>query len=596
MKLFKMLAVLALALALCLASSAVAEEALTGHLGETLPDFSVTTIDGGTFTLSEALKEKDLVMINLWATWCGPCEMEFPYMEEAYEQYKDKVEIIALSVEPEDSDEVLTAYAQAHGMTFPIANGVETGLGGIYATQGIPTTMVIDRFGAVAFIEVGSQTDVGNFTRVFDFFIGDEYTETKLLYEVPPMKPNVDAADAEALSAALNIPEGKIVFGNSEDELVWPFLPVEKDGRTAVAASNSGYNDTGAVLIAHVTVADGEALAFDFATSTESGADVMGVAVDGQRVKVFGGEHPWTSWILDLPAGEHEIVFSYVKDSYELVGEDCVWLDDVRLVSGAEAEALRASLPVYPAGDAFTLTMHNPDAKEILFEGDADDLLGLYFYSQSYWIVPDEKAEARITLAADMDPEAACIYSNTDGAQKSIFDCLNAEGNAYFFASDIDTMETTGYSWTNIYAFPGLIEESSDDVLGLMFFADEENVNAFVDMILQEEGVQLSWHYADGTAPATAEAAQSEAGVSTYTVSFVDQNGDPVPGCVINFCTDEACVPTLADENGVAVFEGAPYAYHLQVIKVPAGYEFDTAQEFYAEEAGGEMSFTVTKK
>ncbi len=79
-------------------------------------------------------------------------------------------------------------------------------------------------------------------------------------------------------------------------------------------------------------------------------------------------------------------------------------------------------------------------------------------------------------------------------------------------------------------------------------------------------------------------------------VKFVDQDGEPVPGCVINFCTDETCVPTFADEEGIAVFEGMPYAYHLQVIKVPEGYSFDTAYEFYVdEEAGGTMTVTVQK-
>ena len=87
---------------LCLGALLARRARPDDHLGETLPDFTVETIDGGTFTLSEALKEKDLVMINLWATWCGPCEREFPYMEEAYELYSDKVEIIALSVEPDD--------------------------------------------------------------------------------------------------------------------------------------------------------------------------------------------------------------------------------------------------------------------------------------------------------------------------------------------------------------------------------------------------------------------------------------------------------------------------------------------------------------
>ena len=127
-----------------------------------------------------------------------------------------------------------------------------------------------------------------------------------------------------------------------------------------------------------------------------------------------------------------------------------------------------------------------------------------------------------------------------------------------------------------------------------MVFVDEENVNAFVEEMV-EEGAVLTWSYADGSAPATDAVAEGESPMSVYTATFVDQDGNPVPGCVINFCTDESCQPVVADENGVAEFVGAPYAYHLQVIRVPAGYEFDTTQEFYAEEAGGDLTFTVKK-
>ena len=77
---------------------------------------------------------------------------------------------------------------------------------------------------------------------------------------------------------------------------------------------------------------------------------------------------------------------------------------------------------------------------------------------------------------------------------------------------------------------------------------------------------------------------------------FVDAQGNPVPGCIVNFCTDEMCLPVVADADGVAAYTGAPYAYHLQVIKVPDGYTFDTAQEFYAEVMGGEMTVTVGRE
>ena len=61
--------------------------------GQIFPDFSVNTIRGSAFSLSESLETHDLVLINFWATWCGPCCMEFPFLEEAWEQYSDCVDV-----------------------------------------------------------------------------------------------------------------------------------------------------------------------------------------------------------------------------------------------------------------------------------------------------------------------------------------------------------------------------------------------------------------------------------------------------------------------------------------------------------------------
>ena len=83
---------------------------------------------------------------------------------------------------------------------------------------------------------------------------------------------------------------------------------------------------------------------------------------------------------------------------------------------------------------------------------------------------------------------------------------------------------------------------------------------------------------------------------STYTVAFVDQNGDAVPGCVVNFCTDEMCAISFADEGGVAVFTGAPYAYHLRIIRVPEGYEFDADREYRTEAHSQSLTIALTRQ
>ena len=74
---------------------------LTGaslSVGDGMYDITVTTVNGETVVLSELLKEKDMVMLNFWFSNCGPCRSEFPYMAEAYESYKGKVDSIKTNV------------------------------------------------------------------------------------------------------------------------------------------------------------------------------------------------------------------------------------------------------------------------------------------------------------------------------------------------------------------------------------------------------------------------------------------------------------------------------------------------------------------
>ena len=589
MKRFRFPALL-LALTLCLCSlPALAESAAAAGLGEAMPDFTVATIDGGTFTLSEALKEKDMVLINLWATWCGPCRMEFPYMEEAYEQYKDRVAVIALSVEPEDTREKLVAFAADNGLTFPIANEGDLGLGDLYAYEGIPTSLVVDRFGNLVFREVGSQPSVSAFTHLFDYFLSDGYTESRVLDGPVPVIPAVMPTDEAALSAAANAEGGSLVFRNPEDSYVWPVLVEEEaQGRSSLVSSNWGEDNSTCAVLADVSAAAGDALAFEFYTSTEAACDLLTVTVDGEIVKRFGGEHDWTQWALPLSEGDHEIAFRYVKDMMVAGGEDLVKIDNVRLVSGEEAAALLAALPVYPTADAFSLTVTDENAREIVFD-DPDDILEDNLAVQSFWIVPADTFHVQALVTPDIDPEAAFFYAPFEGTQTALSESLTETG--YAASAAVNAMASNGYPYAvlNFYPFPEA--SSADAIRGVMVFPNAENVTEFVKLVAAS-GTWLSWSYAD-----EAEAGgQAVPGISEYTVTFVDQNGAPVPGCIVNFCTDEACMPVVANENGVAVFSGAPYAYHLQVIKVPAGYEFDTAQEFYADEAGGALSFTVTKK
>jgi len=168
-----------------LAGIAAAEEKDKDILGKPFPDFTVKDTEGNTFTLSEALKDHEAVLINSWATWCGPCRNEFPDLNKAYEKYHDKVAFIALSMEQKDTIEKIAEYRKENGISFPMGRDEDNKVYGIYNTVNVPITVIVDRFGNAAFYRRGSFSTADEVGRVLDTFLGEGYKETAVLNEIP---------------------------------------------------------------------------------------------------------------------------------------------------------------------------------------------------------------------------------------------------------------------------------------------------------------------------------------------------------------------------------------------------------------------------
>ncbi len=148
--------------------------------GKTVTDFEVTTTEGDTVKMSELLEDKEVAVVVLFATWCGPCEEEFPEMDKVYQKYKDKMSMIALDLDVLDDEKSLAEYAQSHKMSFPMAMGNES-LGFIDATS-YPTTLIIDRNGKIGCHRVGAIPDGETFEKMVTTFMGDDYEERQLGY------------------------------------------------------------------------------------------------------------------------------------------------------------------------------------------------------------------------------------------------------------------------------------------------------------------------------------------------------------------------------------------------------------------------------
>ena len=179
---------LALLLVFGLVPGALAQSDGADRLGEKMPDFSAATLDGSVFTLSEALKEKELVLVNLWATWCPPCQAEFPFLDEAYAQRADDVAVIALSIEGEDTLEAIAEFKNNLGLSLPMGRDEGEALSEYVQVYYIPTTVIVDRFGNACFMDSGAITSADAFLRLMDAFLGDDYTASRVLDAIPPAR------------------------------------------------------------------------------------------------------------------------------------------------------------------------------------------------------------------------------------------------------------------------------------------------------------------------------------------------------------------------------------------------------------------------
>ncbi len=145
-------------------------------LGDYMGDYTVTDTDGITHTFSEILKDKKAIVLNFWFVNCGPCKMEFPYLQKAYDLYSNDIEVIAIN--PVDNKaSSIEKYAEQNELTIPMVVGDEA-WATAFDLQGYPTTVVIDRYGLVAFMHMGSITEDGVFEKIFEFFGADDYKQT----------------------------------------------------------------------------------------------------------------------------------------------------------------------------------------------------------------------------------------------------------------------------------------------------------------------------------------------------------------------------------------------------------------------------------
>jgi cytochrome c biogenesis protein CcmG/thiol:disulfide interchange protein DsbE len=154
------LAVLALGVAWTFASRAPVAATTGGtpppspREGFSAPDFTLDNLAGGQTTLSDLRGQ--IVLVNLWASWCLPCRAEMPAIERVYRSYKDLgLEVLAVNATNQDSVDAARAFVQERGLTFPVLLDQTGSVSAAYNLRGLPSSFFIDRQGVIRSVVIG---------------------------------------------------------------------------------------------------------------------------------------------------------------------------------------------------------------------------------------------------------------------------------------------------------------------------------------------------------------------------------------------------------------------------------------------------------
>lgn len=125
-------------------------------MGYPAPEFTLETLDGGEFSLAGA--PDGPLVVNFWATWCGPCRDEMPALQDAADFYDGRVQFVAVNqAEPAD---LVQPFVDELDFSIPVALDSEMEVARLYNVTGLPTTFFIDRNGVVRRVWLGEMNSI----------------------------------------------------------------------------------------------------------------------------------------------------------------------------------------------------------------------------------------------------------------------------------------------------------------------------------------------------------------------------------------------------------------------------------------------------
>jgi thiol-disulfide isomerase/thioredoxin len=165
-------------------------------IGKYPPDFQVTTLDGDEFTLSETIGQQ-VVILNFFATWCGPCESEIPELNRYYEERLVEG-VVILGIDINEQEHVVRPFVRRERIVYPVGLDLSGAIAELYDVSSVPTTVVIGLDGTVSLYLSGA---ISNANIAFDYVVGEDLV-------INPRQPEITADEYRLAYAQQGHPRG----------------------------------------------------------------------------------------------------------------------------------------------------------------------------------------------------------------------------------------------------------------------------------------------------------------------------------------------------------------------------------------------------
>lgn len=385
--------------------------------GDVMYDFSFKPSGSGDeVSLSTELETKKAVLINFWGSLCSNCQSEFPAIESTYKMFQDKLSVLALDPPGAYGDtdaKILSTLAQwAQGWTSPLTFYYGLDSANIFknfyapAQSGdfvLPISVIIDRYGVVCEIEVGSENDASKWQGKIAKYVADDYvpdikfdqssTDVENFVPDKPADFHVKMSDPADIDRAINKTGTDILFYEDGGEYSWPWA-LSSDGKSIVPLG-SGHGRSYSIIYADINIAANKALLVDYKISSQEDYDLFEIVVDGNdlgRVTFTdSGNKDWATALAFIPLtpGNHQIAFVYYKGTIDGKYEDTVYLNNLRLVDATSDKVPSADISYYAARD-FDADLNTYNTYEDVYYDDPKDGGDGYYHVSGYENITDK--------------------------------------------------------------------------------------------------------------------------------------------------------------------------------------------------------------